>query len=193
MKPRVGIIGKGNVGSAVKRGLERAGYKVKMVGKDPKGVSETARWADIIVLAVPFQALDETIAEMGDGLSGKTLVDATNIHTPDALASVGSKNGTEVLQSKVPGAKVVKALNMHFSKNMDTGRIGGQQLTFLVAGDDKDAKARVLELGKDLGFDPVDAGPLTNAGLLESLGNLTIQLGYPLGLGTSIGFSLVRA
>lgn len=100
--------------------------------------------------------------------------------------------GAGLLQSKAPSAKVVKALNMHFAKNMDTGRIGNQQLTFFAAGDDKDAKARTLELGRDLGFDPVDAGPLENARLLESLGNLTIKLGFAQGMETSIGFGLVR-
>jgi predicted dinucleotide-binding enzyme len=192
MKPRVGIIGKGNVGSAVKRGLDRAGYEVKMVGKDPKAVAEAAHWAEILVLAVPFEAVDDSIKEMGDGVKGKPLVDATNITRPEGLARIGSKSGAEYIQSKAPHAKVVKAFNTHFSKNMDTGRIKGEPLAFLVAGDDKDAKAKALRLGRDIGFDPVDAGPLANAKLLESLGILGIQLGYPLGLGTGIGFRLVR-
>ena len=67
-----------------------------------------------------------------------------------------------------------------------------QQLTFFVAGDDEGAKGRALELGRDLGFDAVDAGPLANAKLLEALGNLNIQLGYSQKLGTDIGFRLVR-
>jgi len=193
MKPKVGIIGKGKVGSAVKRGLERAGYQVRMVGSDRKAVNETARWAELIVLAVPFSAINETVAEMGDGVNGKPIVDVTNAYTPDAMAAVGSMSGAEVLQKKAPRAKVVKALNTHFAKNMDSGHIGNQQLTFLAAGDDKDAKAMALELGRDLGFDSIDAGPLENAKLLEALGNLSIKLAYTLGMGTDIGFKLVRA
>ncbi|MDG6945785.1 MAG: NAD(P)-binding domain-containing protein [Nitrososphaerota archaeon] len=193
MKPKVGIIGKGNVGSAIKRGLERAGYQVRAVGRDPKEVGETAKWAELVVLAVPFQATDEALKAMGDGIVGKPLVDVTNLYTPEMMAAVGSRSGAEELQRKAAGAKVVKAFNTHFAKNMETGRIGEQQLTFLAAGDDREAKAKVLELGRDLGFDAVDAGPLANSKLLESLGNLNIQLGYSLGLGTGIGFRLVRA
>ncbi|MDG7012035.1 MAG: NAD(P)-binding domain-containing protein [Nitrososphaerota archaeon] len=192
MKPKVGIIGKGNVGSAIKRGLERAGYQVRAVGRDPKEVGETAKWAELVVLAVPFQAIDETLKAMGDGIVGKPLVDVINLYTPEMMAAVGSRSGAEELQRKAAGAKVVKAFNTHFAKNMETGRIGDQQLTFLAAGDDREAKAKVLELGRDLGFDAVDAGPLANSKLLESLGNLNIQLGYSLGLGTGIGFRLVR-
>ncbi|MDG6911270.1 MAG: NAD(P)-binding domain-containing protein [Nitrososphaerota archaeon] len=192
MKPKVGIIGKGNVGSAIKRGLEKAGYQVRAVGRDPKEVGETAKWAELVVLAVPFQAIDEALKAMGDGIVGKPLVDVTNLYTPEMMAAVGSRSGAEELQRKAAGAKVVKAFNTHFAKNMETGRIGEQQLTFLAAGDDREAKAKVLGLGRDLGFDAVDAGPLANSKLLESLGNLNIQLGYSLGLGTGIGFRLVR-
>ena len=192
MKPKVGIIGKGNVGSAIKRGLERAGYQIRAVGRDPKEVGETAEWAELVVLAVPFQAIDEALKAMGDGIVGKPLVDVTNLYTPEMMGAVGSRSGAEELQRKAAGAKVVKAFNTHFAKNMETGRIGDQQLTFLAAGDDREAKAKVLKLGRDLGFDAVDAGPLANSKLLESLGNLNIQLGYSLGLGTGIGFRLVR-
>ena len=193
-KYKVGIIGKGHVGGALSRGLERAGHQVRSVGNDPKGVVDTANWAEIVILAVPYQSIDDALKEMGrDVLNGKILLDATNVVTPEAVAALGSKSGAEAVQSKVPGSKVVKAFNTHFAQNMDTGKVGGEQITLLVAGDDKDAKGKVLQLGRDIGFDVVDAGPLQNARLLESLGRLAIQLGYPLGLGTSIGFKLVRA
>ncbi|MDG6926352.1 MAG: NAD(P)-binding domain-containing protein [Nitrososphaerota archaeon] len=193
MKPRVGIIGKGNVGSSIKRGLERVGYQVKTVGNDRNGVRETASWAEVIILAVPFNALDNVLDEMGDGANGKVLVDATNVYTLEMMSVVGSKSGAEILQGKAPGARVVKAFNSHFAKNMETGHIAGQQLSFFIAGDDKEAKQKVLELGSDLGFDPVDCGPLQNAKLVESLGNLGISLGYGMGMGQDIGFKLVRA
>jgi len=61
------------------------------------------------------------------------------------------------------------------------------------AGDDAGAKSSVLALASDVGFDAVDAGPLRNARLLEPLGYVNIQLGYVLGMGTQIGFKLVRS
>jgi predicted dinucleotide-binding enzyme len=60
-----------------------------------------------------------------------------------------------------------------------------------VAGDDGQAKADVLALAKDIGFEPVDCGPLRNARLLEPLAMLNIQLGYVQKLGTTIGFRLL--
>jgi hypothetical protein len=60
------------------------------------------------------------------------------------------------------------------------------------AGDDADAKAQVLQMARDIGFDAVDAGSLQNARLLEPLGYLNIQLGYVLGLGPNIGLKLIH-
>ena len=192
MTPKVGIIGDGNVGSALRRGLERAGYEVRAVGKSR--VNETGRWADLVMLAVPYGAIDDVVAELGDGISGKTVVDVTNALTEDMqLASGCTTSGAEALQQKARGAKVVKAFNTQFAQHMDNGTAGGQQLTTFVAGDDAPAKAQVIQMARDIGFDAVDAGPLQNARLLEPLGYFNIQMGYVLGLGTEIGLKLVRS
>jgi hypothetical protein len=92
-----------------------------------------------------------------------------------------------------PSAKVVKAFNTVFAQHMDSGRLHGATLTLFAAGDDAGAKAQVLSLGRDLGFAPVDAGPLNNARSLEALGYFNIQLGYMLRMGPQIGFKLLRA
>jgi predicted dinucleotide-binding enzyme len=194
MKPKVGIIGDGNVGSALRRGLERAGYEVRAVGKDPEQVRETGGWADVVILAVPYGAIDAAVSELGDGIEGKTLVDVTNALTGDMkLASGCTTSGAEHLQQKARAARVVKAFNTQFASHMDSGAVDGEQLTMFAAGDDADAKAQVIELARDIGFDAVDAGPLQNARLLEPLGYFNIQLGYALGLGTEIGLKLVHA
>jgi predicted dinucleotide-binding enzyme len=194
MKPKVGIIGDGNVGSALRRGLQRAGYDVRAVGKGPGPVKETGGWAEVVILAVPYGAIDDAIAELGNGISGKTLLDVTNALTPDMqLASGCTTSGAEALQQKARAAKVVKAFNTQFAQHMDSGAVGGQQLTTFVAGDDATAKAQVIQMARDTGFDVVDAGPLRNARLLEPLGYFNIQMGYVLGLGTQIGLKLVRA
>jgi predicted dinucleotide-binding enzyme len=194
MKPKVGIIGDGNVGSALRRGLERAGYQIRGVGKSPGQVKETGGWADVVILALPYGAIDDAIRELADSIGGKTLVDVTNALTADMqLASGCTTSGAEALQQKAPSAQVVKAFNTQFAQHMDTGGVGGQQLTTFVAGDDTTAKAQVIQMARDIGFDVVDAGPLQNARLLEPLGYFNIQLGYVLGLGTQIGLKLVHA
>lgn len=193
MKPNIGIIGKGNVGHALLRGCERAGYEAKAVGHYLKGVQGTAAWGEVLVLAVPFAALDETLNEMGDNVNGKTLVDVTNVVTPDYRLALGcTTSGAEELQKKVPSAKVIKAFNTVFSEHMSRGKVLDEPITLFAAGDDGASKAAVLQLGRDIGFDPVDAGPLQNARWLETLGYFHIQLGYALKMGTEVEFKLVH-
>jgi 8-hydroxy-5-deazaflavin:NADPH oxidoreductase len=193
MKPRVAIIGRGNVGSAIQRGLERVGYEVRAVGDDPAGVRETSAWGEAIVLAVPFGAVDDTVREMGDAVNSKPLIDATNALSPDYELALGcTTSGAEELQKKAPSARVVKAFNTIFAKNMDSGQVAGTPITLFVAGDDAEAKDQALSMGRDIGFDAVDAGPLKNARWLETLGYFQIQLGYALKMGQDMGLKLVR-
>lgn len=193
-KSQIGIIGKGNVGRALARGLTRAGYAVRSSGSSPADVRETVQWAGIVILAVPFGAIDSVLEEVGPELAGKTLVDVTNALGPQMQWALGfTSSGAEELQKKAPGTHVVKAFNTVFAQHMDTGRLGNSSLTTLVAGDDPASKKAVLELAGAIGFDAVDGGPLKNARMIEALGYLNIQLGYVLGMGTQIGFKLLHA
>lgn len=193
MKPKIGIIGKGNVGDALLRGCERAGYEARAVGHYLKGVQETAAWGEVIILAVPFAAIDDTLSKMGENVNGKALVDVTNVVTADYQLALGcTTSGAEELQKKVPSAKVIKAFNTVFSEQMYRGRVGDEPITLFAAGDDGEAKATVLQLGREIGFDAVDAGPLQNARWLETLGYFHIQLGYMLKMGTGVEFKLIR-
>jgi predicted dinucleotide-binding enzyme len=192
-KHKIGIIGDGNVGSALERGLKRAGHDVRAVGNDDSAISETMNWADLVVLAVPFGALD-SIADVADGaLTGKTVVDVTNALDDTMNLALGfTTSGAEEVQKKLPKARVVKAFNTVFARHMDSGKLGDQPLTAFIASDHAEAKNQVLKLARGIGFDAVDAGPLENARLLEPLAFLNIQLGYALGMGTAIGFKLVH-
>jgi hypothetical protein len=190
---KIGIIGDGNVGSALARGLQRAGHDVRAVGNDKAAVRDIAGWAETVIVAVPFGAIDDVVKNAGEVLAGKTVVDVTNSLTPDYQLALGfTTSGAEELQKKLPKTRVVKALNTVFSPHMETGRLGEKRLTAFVAGDDAGAKTAVLGLARDIGFDAVDAGPLKNARLLEPLAYLNIQLGYVLGMGTQIGFKLLH-
>jgi len=186
---RIGIIGKGHVGSALARGLTKAGHDIKAIGNEPAKLPELANWAEIAMLAVPFTAIDSVVKAAGDALEGKILVDVTNALSADMQWAVGfTTSGAEELQRKVPKARVAKAFNTVFAQHMDSGHLDDQQLTAFVAGNDAGAKNEVLELARNIGFDAVDAGPLSNARLLEPLGFLNIQLGYGLKMGTQSGF-----
>jgi 8-hydroxy-5-deazaflavin:NADPH oxidoreductase len=191
VKQKVAIVGAGNVGKALREGLERTGHEVRAAGRGK--VSETAAWADIIILAVPFAAIPDVSRELQTAADGKTVVDVTNALTPDMQLALGfSTSGAEELQKALPKVRVVKAFNTVFAQHMSRGSVVGQQLSLFAAGDDAAARKAVLELGKAIGFDAIDAGPLRNARHLESLGYFNIQLGYVLGNGPNIGFKLAR-
>jgi hypothetical protein len=142
---------------------------------------------------VPYDAVAQTAKELGSAADGKPVVDVTNAIGPKGELAVGfSTSGAEKLQKMLPNAFVVKALNTVFAANQSTGQIGMEQLTLFVAGDQAKAKKTVMQLGRDIGFDPIDAGPLKNARYLEPMAMLIIDLGYVLGMGTNIGYKLVK-
>lgn len=188
---KIAIIGDGNVGSALERGLIRTGYEVRTTGRE--NVRETGAWAEVVILAVPFGAVNDAVSTMGSALDGKTLIDVTNALDENMGLSIGfSTSGAEELQKLVPSAKVVKAFNTVFAQHMDTGKVGGETLTVLAASDDEEAKSIVLDLAKAIGFDAVNAGPLQNARWLETLGYLNIALGYVVGHGVNTGFRYIH-
>jgi len=152
--------------------------------------------ADVVLLAVPYDAVKEVIAEAGPRLNGKVLIDATNAVTEDysALKLGFTTSAAEEIAKLAPQAKVVKAFNTVFASvyASQDPKIKGNPISVFYAGDDPDAKAKVAELIEKMGFDAVDAGPLKAARNLEPLALLNISLGYGMGHGTAVGFSFVR-
>jgi hypothetical protein len=194
MSKKIAIIGRGNVGKALAEGLRRAGNEVRFGSRDPKeSPRDVSAWADVVMLAIPWGAHAEIAKTAGSALDGKPVVDVSNVLTPSYELAVGfTTSGAEELQKLLPKAKVVKAFNTVFAQNMSTGKLLGERLTVLAAGDDADSKGIVRTLAEGIGFDSVDAGPLKSARYLEPLGMLNIMLGYGLKMGTDIGFRLVK-
>ena len=189
---KISVIGQGNVGSALQKGAEKAGYEVHSAGSDPREIRAAGAWGDIIILAIPASARQDAIGNLGE-ISGKIIVDLTNLLNADwSYAGDLKKSGAEQVQEWAPSARVVKGFNTVFAQNMSTGKVKGEPLSLLVAGDNADAKKQVLDLGTAIGFEPVDVGLLANARYLEALGFLSIQLGYgPTQYGTDLGFKIV--
>lgn len=167
---RIGIIGRGRVGSALAAGWQSAGHEVQLGGRDTTpGTTEIANWADVIVLAVPYAALENIAATLT--VTDKPVIDCTN---PIAMGPHGmglavghSTSGAEQLQSLLPGAHVVKTLNQVGAEVMaDTTGFAHTPVQFL-AGDNEAAKRTVASLLANLGFEPLDAGGLSKARLLE--------------------------
>jgi 8-hydroxy-5-deazaflavin:NADPH oxidoreductase len=190
---KVAIIGKGNVGSAIAQGLEGK-HEVKFGHRSPKeSVVQAATWGEIIILAVPYHAVLETVKKIGSAADGKTVLDVTNTIGANGELALGfSTSGAEETQKMLPKSHVVKAFNTVFAQNQSTGKVGKETLTLFVAGDNSKAKQSAMQLGRDIGFESVDAGPLKTARFLEPMAMLIISLGYGLGMGTCIGYRLAK-
>jgi len=191
---KIGIIGKGHVGNALATGLSRAGHEIKFGHRDPEEpVAEAAKWGEVIIFAVPYDAVADVAEAVGSAADGKVVLDVTNAIGDNMGLAVGfSTSAAEELQKMLPKARVVKAFNTVFAPNQSKGRLGGEQLTLFVAGDDAGAKETVMRFGREIGFDSVDAGPLKSARYLEPMAILLINMGYGLGMGTGIGYRLVK-
>jgi predicted dinucleotide-binding enzyme len=191
---KIGIIGKGNVGTALGEGLRRAGHEVRHGHRDPEEpVLGAAQWGDLVILAVPFTAVRNVVQEIAPAVDGKVVIDVTNPLTGELELAIGfSTSNAEEVQKLLPHAHVVKAFNTVFAQNQSTGRVAHHQLTAFVAGNDREAKEVVMGLTREMGYDPVDTGDLKSARYLEPMGIMIIGMAYKLGMGTAIGYRLLH-
>jgi predicted dinucleotide-binding enzyme len=191
---KIAIIGKGNVGSALCSGLSSK-HETKFGHRDPaEPVVNAAKWGEVIILAVPHESANDAIEEIRPYADGKVIIDVINaVGSNGELGLSCTTSSAEETQKKLPKAHVVKAFNTVFARNQSTGKVDNQQLTAFIAGDDLKAKQTVAQLTRDIGFDPVDCGPLKAARYLEAMGIMIINLAYSYGMGAKIGFKLVKA
>jgi len=192
---KIAIIDKGNVGTALASGLRKANHEIKFGHRDPKEpVLDAAKWGEVIILAVPHEAANDVARAIGTAADGKVLIDVTNALDENMELTVGfTTSAAEELQKQLPKAHLVKAFNTVFAPNQSTGLVGKEQLTAFVAGNDQKAKQVVMQLTQEMGFDPVDSGPLKSARYLEPMAALIIGLAFKMKMGTKIGYKLVKA
>ena len=190
---KVAIIGSGNVGSAVAKAAKEIGHEVTVADlegtesleklKADLGVSTTTSNeeavgdADIVVLAVPFGVVESVAGSISGQVGDKIVIDITNPLKDDlsGLQTDGT-SGAELVQQQLPQAKVIKAFNTVFAGNQAVATVDGVQLDGFVAGDDEDAKKHVIRLLEEVGYRPIDVGPLSNARYLEGMAFLNISL-----------------
>ncbi|MEO8288483.1 MAG: NADPH-dependent F420 reductase [Chloroflexota bacterium] len=202
---KIGIIGAGNVGSALATASVRAGHTVSItsaVSSEAENVvaqlngaaravgsnGEAVDGADLLILAVPFDSVNDIVKEVGSGLDGKVLIDVTNRFAPEQL---DGPSNAELIQKMAPKAVVVKAINTIFASHQADPTIDGIQLDGFVAGDDATAKGKVLEYVGSLGFRPIDAGPIAMSRALEGMGTLNISLNAANGWPWQTGWKLL--
>jgi len=155
-------------------------------------VSEVAKHAEVIALAVPWSAVPNIVSEIGAELRGKVLIDCTNPAKQRLTMDHSAGSGGEQVAQLLPGTKVVKAFNTTGFENMQNPKYPDGAVTMFYAGDDADAKKTVHALARELGFDPVDAGGLPQSHTLETLASLWGSLAYGQKMGRGIAFRLIR-
>jgi predicted dinucleotide-binding enzyme len=206
---KVSIIGTGTLGSALGKMWAEKGHTImfgsldpqkakklaKLIGSNADGgtYEEAAKFGDVIILAVPWSGAKESIKMAGD-LNGKIVVDSTTTAAPHLggpLIRV-TPSAAEKVSKWAVGAEVIKAVHTIGVESLNKLQFGSQQASLFICGDNFVAKSKVKQLGRDLGFDVIDAGPLTNARLIEPLAMLWIELSYKQGMGTDIAFKLLR-
>ncbi|MEH2521377.1 putative dinucleotide-binding enzyme [Bradyrhizobium sp. AZCC 1610] len=208
---RVAVIGAGAVGRALGRAWVKAGHDV-VYGARTAGVKDMASFlaqtggreapgqaaalaADVVVLALPWGKAEPAVRGLGD-LNGKVVIDCMNplIMRDGALGlECGFEtSGAERVAAWLPGARVVKTLNQAGAEVMgDTTMLSARPVMFL-AGDDAAAKDTARALVAELGFEPLDAGPLSIARLLEPLAMVWINQAILRGEGRDWAFTLAR-
>jgi 8-hydroxy-5-deazaflavin:NADPH oxidoreductase len=204
----VAIIGAGAVGATLGQAWLKHGQDVIWGLRNPadpkyagltkervKAPAEAVKEAEIVVIATPWSATEGAVKSLGS-LAGKIVIDCTNPlgMGPDGLRLVlgFDSSAGEQVASWAPGAFVFKTLNTTGAGNMAKA---GEYLVkplMLVAGDDAARKAVVMELVGILGFEPVDAGPLKNARLLEPFAMAWIDQAMKRGRGRDFAFALVQ-
>lgn len=189
--PTVAVIGTGDMGDSIGPKLAEKGYRVVYGSRDPSrdavrvlvertGPNATAtrsmtaaQEADIVILAVPWPAM-ETVARSLGNLQGKIVVD---ISTPTRqaddgyLESVVDTSSAEWIQAWNPEAQVVKTV-FTGSYIIDNPLVLGHRTSTFIAADHRPAKETVAQLAYDLGIEPIDAGPLRHAREIEAWARL---------------------
>jgi predicted dinucleotide-binding enzyme len=186
----ISFIGLGGMASAIAARAIAAGDSVELVGRDAAKTNELAATlgggatvgtfgtvpaGDIVVLAVPYASAVAVVAQYGEALAGKVIVDISNTFNADATGLVtpdGTSGAQEITKAAPASAAVVKAFNTVFGHVLAQGR----PLDVFFAGDDARAKAAVSAFIEGLGLRPFDVGGLEMARWLEGVGPLLMGL-----------------
>jgi 8-hydroxy-5-deazaflavin:NADPH oxidoreductase len=205
---KIGIIGAGNMGSALAKIWVNQGHEVMLsysrdrtkletlaqsINAGAGTVAEAVQFADIILLVVPWGAVQDAISSAGS-MAEKTVISCINpIKSDFSGLEIGTTtSAAEEVAKLIPEAHVVEVL-FPFAEILQSNsrQFGTDQPTQFYCGDNIDAKGSIVQLIMDIGLSPIDIGALANARYLEPVGMLLVQLAYSNRMGTNIGLKFI--
>jgi predicted dinucleotide-binding enzyme len=202
MVTKIGVIGSGMVGQTLANGFIKHGYEVmigtntpskqeelkKKTGQKAKAgtFAETARFGEIVVLAVKGVAAEAAVRAVGaESLNGKLIIDTTNpiAETPPVNGVIAYFTGPnesllERLQKLVPGAHFVKSFSCVGSAFMVNPDFGGQKPTMFICGNNDAARKQTAEILTTFGWEFEDMGKAEAARAIEPLAMLWCTPGF---------------
>lgn len=210
---RIGMLGSGLMGGKLGTLFARAGHEVvfsysrsnekleqlaRNAGRSARAgtPAEAARGADALLLAVHWSRADDVLRQAGD-LSGKVIVTCSLPMNADdtELVVAHTSSGAEELAKKVPAARVVSAFGTVPSEVLFAvyeTRGDATRPSLVYCGDDDDARETAAGLIRDVGFEPVDLGPLRMARYTEPFTLLVARLAYESEEGPALAYRFER-
>jgi predicted dinucleotide-binding enzyme len=211
---RIGILGSGLMGAKLGTIFARAGHevvfsyahseaKLKRLAREAGGraragtPAEAAEDADALLLAVHWSRVNDVVKKAGD-LAGKIIVSCVlPMNANDTrLIIANTSSGAEALAKKIRRASIVSAFGTVPSEVLfnvfNAKRRARRRASMMYCGDDADAKKIAARLIRDVGFQPVDAGPLRIARYLEPFTLAIAQLAYETEEGPEIAYRIER-
>jgi len=193
----VTIIGTGKMASSISTRLLEGGHRVYLIEHTPGKAKALAKElksrksgakiepatpgsipGEVVVLAIPYSAVESVIHQYQNQLGGKILMDITNTFNFQKMEPLlAGDSAAEQIARLVPAnTRVVKAFTSVLYKTLLAGKVGGQPLDVFIASDDAEAKTKITQLVESAGMRAIDAGPLVRARELEALGFLHVAI-----------------
>jgi hypothetical protein len=182
---RIGVIGPGRIGGNAARQALKAGHDVALsFSRDPARLAalaeelgpgasaatpaEVVESSEIVVFAVPWDAIDDALAQAGS-LDGRIVIDTTNQYGQVAMPAPG-QTAAQVNAARMPGARYTKSFNtLTAAFQVEAAdRTGDDRVVQWICGDDAEAKRVVSDLIAAMGYQPVDLGATADCEVMEA-------------------------
>ena len=167
---KITTIGRGTIGGTLGRLWRSAGHEVTELGRDGGDAAD----ADVVLLAVPNEAVPDALAGVS-GLHGKVVLDPTNrMGVVEHPAPAGYPSIAEYVKAQT-GGPTAKAFNLNFGNLFDQAATASSRPNNIWVGDEE-ARAAVEQLSRDIGMEPLNAGPLENAAIEEQFAKILVAM-----------------